>query len=277
MKRMSCILAGLMLATVGYGEADIAALTNEELLAVAEGRLIARAVEYRDGDQVLRGYVAYDPSITEKRPGIVVVHEWYGLNDYAKRRVRQLAGMGYVAFAADMYGNGKVAGNREEAAKLAGAIRGDRELMRRRVRLALSTLKADERVDSARTAAIGYCFGGGCVLELARSGAEVNGVVSFHGNLDTPSPEKTGKPKASILVCHGAADPHVPMKDVEAFAREMHACKADWQLNMYGGAVHAFTNPDAGDDPSTGAAYDEAAARRAWADMKQFFAEVLGH
>jgi dienelactone hydrolase len=137
-------------------------------------------------------------------------------------------------------------------------------------------LKADERVDPERTAAIGYCFGGGCVLELARSGADVDGVVSFHGNLDTPNPDKTRKPKASILACHGAADPHVPMKDVETFAEEMHRCGADWQLNMYGGAVHAFTNPDSGDDPSKGAAHDETAATRAWEDMKQFFGEVIG-
>jgi dienelactone hydrolase len=243
---------------------------------MAEGRVETREVTYKDGDQTLKGYIAYEPSQQGKRPGIVVVHEWYGLNDYAKLRARQLAGMGYVALAADMYGDGVVAETRDEAAKLAGKIRSDRGLMRRRAGRALAELKADERVDPGRTAAIGYCFGGGCVLELARSGADLNGVVSFHGNLDTPNPEATAKPKASILVCHGAADPHVPTDSVEAFQKEMHACGADWQLNMYGGAVHAFTNPDSGDDPSTGAAYDPVAARRAWEDMKRFLEEVLG-
>jgi len=259
-----------------HWEADYKKRLNpEEVLAVAEGKLFARPVEYLDEDQMLKGYIAYDPSNTEKRPCVVVVHEWYGLNDYSKRRARQLAGMGYVAFAADMYGNGMVAAGREQAAKLAGQVRSDRALMRRRAAAALAVLKADPRVDPGRIAAIGYCFGGGCVLELARSGAALAGVVSFHGNLDTPHPEATEKPKAAILVCHGAADPHVPPESLNAFVREMNRCAADWQLNMYGGAVHAFTNPDSGVDPSKGAAYNAEADRRSWNDMLAFFARVF--
>lgn len=244
-------------------------------VAAASNRLRLSSVVYKDGAQELEGCLAWDPSRPDKRPGILVMHEWWGLNDYAKRRARQLAQLGYVALAADMYGGGKVAASPEEAAKLAGNVRSDRALMRRRAVAALAVLKADPRVDPDRVAAIGYCFGGGCVLELARSGAALAGVVSFHGNLDTPRPEATEKPKAAILVCHGAADPHVSAESVDVFRREMNRCGADWQLNMYGEAVHSFTNPDAGNDPSKGAAYNATADRRSWNDMLVFFARIF--
>lgn len=235
----------------------------------------SQTVEYRDGDLLLKGYFAYDGSREGKRPGILVLHEWWGLNEYPKRRVRELAQLGYAALAADIYGGGMVATNQEEAAKLAGQIRSDRALMRRRAAAGLATLKADPHVDPTRIAAIGYCFGGGCALELARSGAELMGVVSFHGNLDTPHPEATEKPRAAILVCHGAADPYVAPEAVDAFRREMNHCGADWQFNMYGEAVHSFTNPDAGADTAKGAAYNAVADQRSWEDMLRFF-ERLG-
>lgn len=250
-------------------------LDPEEILAVARGELFTHRVSYEHGDLPLEGYIAYDPSRQGKRPGVLVIHEWWGLNEYPRRRARQLAGMGYVAFAADMYGHGTVAETPKQASELANTLRSDRSVMRARAARGLAELQNHRLVDASRTAAIGFCFGGGCVLELARGGADLQGVVSFHGNLDTPNPEMTETPKASVLVCHGAADPHVPSEDVEAFRKEMHACGADWQLVMYGGAVHAFTNPDSGDDPSTGAAYDPAAAKRAWRHMQQFFDEVL--
>jgi len=234
-----------------------------------------RAVAYQDGDVQLEGYLAYDPSFEGKRPGILVVHEWWGLNDYPKRRARQLAQMGYVAFAADMYGKGVVTDKADSAAKLAGPWWADRDAMRRRLTLALSLLQHDPRVDPKRIIAIGYCFGGTCVLELARSNADLAGVVSFHGGLDTPHPEVTEKPKAAILVCHGAADPHVTPETLDTFRREMNRCGADWQLNMYGGAVHSFTNPDSGVDPSTGVAYDPKASQRSWSDMMAFFHRVF--
>ncbi|MDD5705943.1 MAG: dienelactone hydrolase family protein [Kiritimatiellae bacterium] len=234
-----------------------------------------QTVEYRDGDMLLKGLLAYGDSREGKRPGILVLPEWWGVNAYPKRRALELARLGYVALAADMYGGGKVAANQEEAAKLAGQVRSDRFLMRRRAAAALAALKADPHVDPARIAAIGYCFGGGCALELARGGADLAGVVSFHGNLDTPHPEATERPRAAVLVCHGAADPYVSPESVEGFRREMDRCGADWQLNMYGEAVHSFTNPDAGNDPSKGAAYNAAADRRSWDDMLRFLARVF--
>jgi dienelactone hydrolase len=234
-----------------------------------------RMVEYRDGDAPLEGYLAGDPALEGKRPGVLVVHEWWGLNDYAKGRARQLAQMGYVALAVDMYGKGLATEDPEVAGKLAGRLRSDRAAVRRRMALALSILQADPRVDPKRIAAIGYCFGGMCVLELARSGADLAGVVSFHGVLDTPDPDATEKPKAAILACHGAADPNVPFESVDAFRREMNRCGADWQLNLYGGAVHAFTNPESGNDPARGVAYQAAADQRSWRDMRQFFDRIF--
>lgn len=237
--------------------------------------IATRSVEYRDGDTVLEGYLAADSTLTGKHPGILVVHEWWGLNDYPKRRARQLAEMGYVVLAVDMYGKGLATKDPAIAGKLAGQLKSDRATVRRRMALGLSLLQADPRVDPKRIAAIGYCFGGMCALELARSGADLAGVVSFHGVLDTPNPDATEKPKAAILACHGAADPNVPIESVDAFRREMNRCSADWQLNMYGEAVHAFTNPEAGNDPSKGAAYQAAADQRSWNDMQQFFARIF--
>jgi len=238
-------------------------------------RLIESRVPYRDGDLALEGFLAVDPSRQGKLPGVLVVHDWRGLNNYAKRRARALAEQGFVALAIDMYGTGVLADTPEAAAKLAAPFRSDRALMRRRVAAALAVLKADPRVDPARIVAIGYCFGGTCVLELARDGADLAGVVSFHGGLDTPRPDATAKPKAAILVCHGAADPHVSAEDLAAFCREMNHCGADWQLNMYGGAVHSFTDRDAGSDASKGAAYQAAADARSWADLQQFLKRIL--
>lgn len=243
------------------------------LVGVAEAKVVTKTVEYKDGDTLLEGYLAYDDAAADRKPGVLVVHEWKGLDDYAKKRAEQLAGMGYVAFAADIYGKGVRPKDHQEAGATAGKFKGDRALLRRRARAGLDALRAQPGVDPARLAAIGYCFGGTTVLELARSGAEIAGVVSFHGGLDTPVPAKALK--AKVLVLHGADDPHVPDKDVLAFAKEMRDAKADWQLVSYGNAVHGFTNPNNGGDPSKGAAYDAAADRRSWAAMRAFFDEVL--
>jgi dienelactone hydrolase len=200
----------------------------------------------------------------------------WGLNDYAKRRVEQLAELGYVAFAADIYGEGRIAVDIEEARQLSGTYKGDRPLFRARVAAGLETLKAQPSVDPARVAAIGYCFGGTAVLELARGGAEVAGVVSFHGGLDSPTPEDAKNIRAKVLVLHGADDPLVPPAEVLAFEEEMRQGGVDWQLISYGGAVHGFTNPASGDDPSgRGVAYNAVADARSWAAMRQFFAELF--
>jgi dienelactone hydrolase len=244
------------------------------LFAVVKAEIVTKSIVYKDHGTALEGYLAYDNSLAGKRPGVLVVHEWTGINDYIKGRVEQLAGLGYVAFAADIYGQGIRPKNAEEASQQAGIYRKDRQLMRQRINAGLEQLKNNELVDTGRVAAIGYCFGGGTVLELARSGAILNGVVSFHGNLDTPNPDDARNIKCKVLVLQGADDPHT-INQVPAFEQEMRDAKVDWELNMYGGAVHSFTNPSAGNDPSKGAAYNAEADHRSWEAMKQFFAEIF--
>lgn len=235
-----------------------------------------QTVVYKQGDTTLEGFSVVDPAqLHGKKPAVVVVHAWKGLNEYAKERARMLARMGYVAFAADIYGQGVRPETSKEAAHTSGIFKQNRQLWRARVNAAVDQVKAMPNVDPSRVAAIGYCFGGGSVLELARSGADVRGVVSFHGNLDTPTPEDAKNIKGSVLVLHGAADPYVKQTDVTAFMDEMQSANVDWNLVQYGGAVHSFTDWDAGTDPSKGAAYDPDADRRSWQTMQQFLAEVL--
>ncbi len=234
-----------------------------------------KVIEYKQGDQALEGYLAWDDAVTGPRPGVLVVHEWTGLGDYAKMRARKLAELGYVAFAADIYGKGIRPATPQEAGAQAGIYKKDFKLMRDRVRAGLDVLRREPLCDPKRVAAIGYCFGGTCVLELARSGADVAGVVSFHGGLATANPADAKNIRGKVLVLHGGDDPHVPPKEVEAFEDEMRSAGVDWQLVVYGGAVHAFTNPSSGADKSRGAAYNAAADRRSWEAMKAFFAEVF--
>jgi dienelactone hydrolase len=245
--------------------------------ATAPAGLVEKPVPYEHADVTLEGFHVYDDAKTGRRPAVLVIHQWTGLSDYEKRRSRQLAEMGYNVFAADIYGRG-VRPQPPESGKEAGKYKGDRALFRGRLMAALDVLKSDERTDSTRVAAIGYCFGGTGVLEMARAGAEVAGVVSFHGGLDAAPGRSApkGGVKAKVLVLHGAVDPYVPREQVAAFEDEMTAAGADWQLVSYGGAVHSFTHKEAGDDPSKGAAYDEKAERRSWQAMEAFFAEIFG-
>jgi dienelactone hydrolase len=232
-------------------------------------------IEYRQGDTVLAGVAVYDDSTDAKRPGILVVHQWKGLGDYELRRATMLAQLGYVAFCADIYGKGVRASNPEDAAKLAGKYKGDRALLRARVDAALNQMKRLSRVDSGKTAAIGYCFGGTTVLELARSGAPVLGVVSFHGGLGTATPEDARNIRSRVLALHGADDPFVPLPEVEGFMKEMRDANVDWQLTSFGGAVHSFTDAGAGSDNSKGAAYNAKADKRSWESMQSFFKELF--
>lgn len=241
----------------------------------AGAEVVTRVVEYRDGDAVLEGYLAYDDAVSGKRPGVLVAHAWKGQGEYARRRARQLAELGYVAFALDIYGKGVRATTGREAGALAGKYKGDRALMRRRARAGYDVLRAHELADPARLAGIGYCFGGTTILELARSGAPMAGVVSFHGGLDTPDPADAKNITGKILALHGGDDPYVPPAEVAAFQAEMRNAGVDWQMVMYGGAVHAFTDPGAGSDTSRGAAYNADADRRSWAAMQAFFAEIF--
>ena len=229
---------------------------------------------YQEGPTKLAGYLAR-PAAQGKVPGVLVIHQWMGLSDHERRVSDDLAKLGYVALAADLYGEGAQPKNGGEAGKLAGSFKGDRALYRRRVAAALEALKAQKGVDPSRLAVIGYCFGGTGALEAARAGLPVKGVVSFHGGVDTPADYVPGPLSAKVLVCHGADDPFVPAKDVAAFQDEMRKSKADYVFVAYAGAVHAFTQKEAGSDNSRGAAYNEAAHRRSWDHMKAFFKEIF--
>jgi dienelactone hydrolase len=243
--------------------------------ALAHAAVQVESMPYKDGDTALEGYLAYDDTAKGSQPLVLVVHEWWGLNDYAKTRARQLAELGYVAFAVDMYGKGVLAKDAKTAGTLAGKLRSDRPAMRKRILAGLDAVKSNQRVDPNRIAAIGYCFGGTAVLELARSGANIAGVVSFHGGLDTPKPADANSIKCKVLALTGADDRSVPMTQVAAFADEMRQAKADYQIVLYGGAVHAFTNPASGNNPSTNVAYNAAADRRSWQAMRDFFTEAF--
>src|ERR1035438_6391323 len=198
-------------------------------------------VEYKQGDTTLEGFVAYDDAVHGQRPGILVVHQWMGLTDYEKKRAQMLAQLGYVAFCADIYGKGVLPKNTREAGAASGKFKNDRQLLRARVNAGLAALRRQPLVDQKRVAAIGYCFGGTTVLELARSGADVAGVVCFHGGLDSPTPSDGKNIKCKVLVCHGADDRFSPPEAMAAFEDELRSAKVDWQLILYGGAVHSFT------------------------------------
>ena len=232
-------------------------------------------VEYKQGDTVCEGLLVFDDAMQGKRPGVLIAHQWKGLTDYEKMRAEMLAKLGYVAFCADVYGKGVRADNPKDAAALAGKYKNDRPLLRARIGAALETFRAHERVNAKQIAAIGYCFGGTTVLELARQGGDVAGVVSFHGGLNTPTPGDAKNIKGKVLALHGADDPFVPEAEVEAFEKEMRDAKVDWQLIEYGGAVHSFTDKGAGNDNSKGSAYNAAADARSWVAMTTFFDEVL--
>lgn len=243
--------------------------------SMAHGEIKTQTIEYKQGDTVLEGYLAWDAKKAAKRPGVLVVHAWKGLDAFTKAKVEELAKMGYVAFAADIYGKGVRPTEMKDAAATSGSYKSNRALLRQRVNAGLEELKKQRAVDTSKIAAIGFCFGGTTVLELARSGADVKGVVTFHGGLDSPTPADGKNIHAKILALHGADDPFVPAKDIAAFEDELRAAKVDWQLIKYSGTVHSFTMPEAGNDPSQGQAYNEASAKRAWQAMKDFFAEIF--
>jgi dienelactone hydrolase len=240
-----------------------------------DAQLQSESVEYQQGNTHLKGYGVCNPEVKGLRPGILVVHEWWGLNDYARSRADQLARLGYVALAADLYGDGKIAKDMQEAGALSSVLKGNRPLLRERARAGLEALRGNPRVDPKRVAAIGYCFGGTTVLELARSGADVAGVVSFHGGLDTPDPSASRNIRGRVLVLHGADDSFEPQDQILAFQDEMRKAGVDWQMHYYGGAVHSFTNPASGNDKARGVAYSESADHRSWEEMKRFLAELF--
>ena len=233
-------------------------------------------IDYRCEAINLRGYLAFDETATAPRPGVLVFHEGLGLGDFAMARARKVAELGYVALAADMFGDRRQAHSLQEATHLVGGLRNDPQTLRARARAALVTLAALPQVDTSRLGAIGFCFGGSVVLELARDGADLAAVVSFHGVLTTKSPAIPGRIKARVLVCTGADDPLAPPDQVKAFEDEMRgAGVADWQVISYGNTLHGFTNPAADGSMMRTALYSAQADRRSWASMRSLFEEVF--
>jgi len=230
---------------------------------------------YRDGSTSCAGYLVRPRKTAVRVPGMLILHQWMGLTDHERNTAKKLAGLGYVALAADIYGEGVRPANPQEALSQVSHFKGDRELYQRRIRAGLDALRTQAGVDPDRLAVIGFCFGGTGALEAARAGLPVKAVVSFHGGLDSPVDRPMTPISAKILVCHGADDPNVPPKDVAAFQEEMRKSKADYIFIAYAGAVHAFTQKEAGNDPGKGAAYQEAADRRSWQHMRDFFKEIF--
>jgi dienelactone hydrolase len=235
-------------------------------------------VEYSLDTVKMIGYVAYDANKQGKRPVVLVVHEWWGLTDYPRMRAKKLAELGYLAMAVDLYGNGRTADNPTDAQNLAMPFYQNPQIAFQRLMAAEQKVKTLPQADTSQVAAIGYCFGGGMVLNAARLGADTKGVVSFHGSLSGAPPAKKELLKSKILVCHGAADPFVPQKDVDAFKKSMDSIQADYTFKAYPGALHAFTNPAAtemGKKFNMPIAYNAAADSASWNDMKTFFSKIF--
>lgn len=262
MKRVSVFLAGVAVAVLAIG------------LLSAEAKIIGKEVEYSAQGVVLKGYLAHDDAITGKRPGVLIVHEWWGHNEYTRKRARMLAKLGYTALAVDMYGDGKQAMHPDDAGKFSGEILKNFDVGKARFLAAEAFLKQQESVDATRLAAIGYCFGGAVILNMARQGSDLLGVASFHGNLKAVKLAEPGVVKTKIRVYTGGADKFISAEAVEAFKKEMTDANADFQVTVYPGAVHSFTSPDAtklGKKFKLPMAYDAKADKESWKDMLQFF------
>ncbi len=247
-------------------------------LSSAHAKVVGKNVEYTADGVTLKGYLAYDSKIMGKAPGILVVHEWWGLNDYARKRARMLAGLGYTALAVDMYGEGKQAKHPDDAGKFSSEVMMHFDTAKARFMAGEELLKKQPTVDPDRIAAIGYCFGGGVVLNMARQGADLKGVVSFHGMLGAVKPAEPGMVKAKVLVLHGADDKFTTPEQIEAFKKEMTDAKADYKFIAYPGALHSFTNPDAtayGKKFNIPLAYNKKADEESWKEMKTFLGEIF--
>lgn len=242
---------------------------------LAHAKLVTRTVEYTVDKMPMKGYLAYDDAVKEQRPGVLVVPEWWGLNDYAKRRTRELAQMGYVAFAADMYGDGKTTSDPKQAQAWSGALETSRLSLALRAKPALDTLRRQPQTDPERLAAIGFCFGGTTVLQLAYAGAHLRAVVSFHGGLIAPDSDQLRRIRSAMLILNGADDPLVKPEVIDAMRQGLDSVHVDWAMATYGHAQHGFTNPEAGKYHVPGVAYDARAERRSWAAMKAFLGEHL--
>lgn len=242
----------------------------------ASAEIKTEKVTYKDGKAELEGFVAYDDSKTGPLPAVIIVHDWMGPGEYTEMRAKQLAELGYYAFAADIYGKDLRPKNGEEASKAAGDFRnGDRKLLRSRAKAAFDFVTKQKQVQKKKVSAMGYCFGGTVALEMGRAGIPLKGILSFHGGLSNTNPKDAKNlNKSKVLVMHGAVDPYVSAEEFTTFKKELDESKADYQIIMYSGAVHAFTQKHVGTDVKSGAAYSEAADRRSFEDMKDFLIEV---
>lgn len=265
---MRRLLAGLFVLALGAASAGCASMA---------GGTQGKEVSYTANGTTMKGYLA-SPAGAGRHPGVLVVHEWWGHNEYARRRADMLAGLGYVALAVDMYGEGRQARHPEDAGKFANAVRSNMDLAEKRFLAAMELLKSQPNVDPEKIAAIGYCFGGGIVLEMARRGVDLDGVVSFHGSLATDSPARPGRVKAKVLVYNGADDPFVKPEQIQAFKREMQAAGVDYEFVNLPGAKHSFTNPAAdefGKRFNLPLAYNAEADKTSWAGMQAFFERIF--
>jgi dienelactone hydrolase len=246
--------------------------------AAAAPKIEGKPVEYTAGGVTMKGYLAWDANVKGKRPGVLVVHEWWGQNEYIRKRARMLAELGYTALALDMYGEGKMAGHPDEAGKFSSELMKNFPVAKERFLAALEFLKKQPTVDPGRIAAIGYCFGGGVVLNMARQGVDLKGVASFHGSLAVVKPDQPTSIKAAVRVYNGADDKFSTPEQIEALKKEMADQKVNFKFVNYPGAVHSFTNPDAtelGKKFNMPVAYNKAADKASWDDMKGFFAEIF--
>ncbi len=246
--------------------------------ACAQATLQGEEVTYKAGDTVLKGYLVYDNRIADRRPAVLVVHEWWGHNEYARKRARMLAKLGYTALAVDMYGDGKQADHPEHAGKFAGEVMKNMEAATARFQAGMRLLQEHKTVDPQKIAAIGYCFGGTIVLEMARLGTDLDGVVSFHGSLGTANPANPGQIKAEVLALNGAADPFVTAENIAQFKKEMEEAGVEYKFISYAGAKHGFTNPDAdtfGKKFNMPLEYNAAADQQSWVEMQLFFKKIF--
>ncbi len=261
MKKLACILV----AVIGFG------LASSGVFAAVQ----SESVSYIDGETALTGHVYWDDSIDGKRPGVLVVHEWWGLNDYARQRASMLAELGYVAFAIDMYGDNKVTTHPAQAKEWSKATTANTKAWRQRAMKGLEKLNANALVDGNSIAAVGYCFGGSTVMQLAYAGADLKGVVSFHGSLPVPSREEAKMIKGKVLVAHGNSDAFIPLDRVDAFKAALADAEVAFTFNGYDGARHAFTNPDSGSFGIENLKYDKAADEASWSAMKVLFEKIF--
>ena len=274
MKHRSLLATFLLASIIFFTSCNNEKTTSEE---TKQPGIKEENVEYTADNATMNGFIAFDSGSTEKRPVVLVVHEWWGLNDYPRMRAKQLAEIGYLAMAVDMFGNGKTVDNPTDAQNMVTPFYQDPQMALNRLNAALAKVKTLPQADTTQIAAIGYCFGGGVLLNSARLGANLNGVVSFHGSL-IGTPANKDLLKSKILVCHGGSDPFVPEKDVAIFKKSMDSINADYTFKIYPDATHAFTNPDAtaiGQKFNIPIAYNAAADSASWKDMKDFFGKIF--